>query len=330
MFDYTYTFSVDTDLKISSWDINLARLKSWTHSEVTGAPYFNYFPRILQGENDVVEMVMMEGRSQSLKNYKIPCFFGIGVADLTIEPIKSGTKITGARIITRANSECMLSQQIIDVSKISTTLAHGVRNPLNAIKGAVVYLNEKYKSEAILQEFTQIIEEEINKLDTFVTRFLSSSFTDLDISDCNLNEVLETIVTLTVLQAKSKNIIFNKKLDDVPPLKLDKFHMQNAILNIINNAIEAMPGGGEISLNTGVFASNGHEYVVVSIADTGPGMSDSKISRLLKPLDGQRSGAGKGFGLSITREIVQRHGGFIEVKSGKGAGTLVTIYLPVA
>ena len=327
---FVYSFSVDSGLRISSWDENLANSRSRVFSEMVGAPYYHHFPRILQDDQDVVAQVILEGKPLTLYSHKIPCFLGINTADFVIEPIRTGSLVTGARITTTVNSDCMLSQQMLEIGKISTTLAHGIRNPLNAIKGAVVYLNEKYKSEAILKEFTQIIEEEIIKLDSFVTRFLSSSLMDLDIDDCDLNAVLDTIVTLTDLQAQSKNIRFIREHDEIPPLKLDKFHIQNAILNIINNAIEAMPGGGEISLRSGVCLSNGSQYAFVKITDTGPGMHDSRLGKHGKQLNGQKSLVGKGFGLSITREIVQRHGGFLEFNSGKGTGTMATIYLPVA
>jgi two-component system nitrogen regulation sensor histidine kinase GlnL len=335
---FSYIFNVDRELRLCSWDKNLQLVKNTTFAEIQGKPYYEVLPRIWGRDDDALKKVICDGTPLKIKGYQIACFYGISVADLSIDPVIEDGEVIGARVKTETYPDCTLSklmqqslqsQVVIDMEKISTTLAHGVRNPLNAIKGAIVYLNDQYKHEAKLVEFAHIIEDEISKLDNFITRFLSTSFVDTEISDNDLNLLLDNIVTLISLQAQSRKIIIKKNYGKIPLIKFDSFHIENAILNIINNSIEAMPKGGCISLQTSIQVRNEMEYVVVEVADTGPGMSDSKINDLMCGEGRHNEKKGRGFGLFITREIVQHHGGYMEVSSEKGTGTSVRIYLAV-
>ncbi|KAF0214835.1 MAG: two-component system NtrC family nitrogen regulation sensor histidine kinase [Geobacteraceae bacterium] len=332
---YRYTYAVDRELNICAWDKNLEKIQDKTLSDVRGLPYHQFLPRIFLGKKDALVEVIRSGKPLQLKGYPVACFFGSSVADITILPVTDDNgAVIGAKVKTDAFPGCVLSQKLqwsqplIDIGKISTTLAHGVRNPLNAIKGAVVYLNDKYKSEPTIVEFTQIIEEEITKLDTFITKFLSTSFMDSEITDLDVNVSLKKIVAITQLQAQTKNITYLTDFCAVPTVKADAFQLEHAILNVVNNAMEAMQSGGSITFKTAAVCINGGDHVLIEISDSGPGMPNRTIDGMLYPLK-ERGKAGRGFGLFITREVVQYHGGYMEISSEKNAGTSVKIYLPV-
>jgi two-component system nitrogen regulation sensor histidine kinase GlnL len=107
---------------------------------------------------------------------------------------------------------------------------------------------------------------------------------------------------------------------------INAFQIEQAILNIINNSLEAMQSGGQLMVRTYQKALSGSDFLVVEISDTGPGIAEGKIDTLAMPSDAEKEG--RGFGLFITREILQYYGGHLEIKSRKGTGTTIRLHLP--
>jgi two-component system nitrogen regulation sensor histidine kinase GlnL len=327
-----FSFKVDKDLKINSWSDDLEIIYGKSFAEVQDIPYYKIIPRINQNNKDAVKQVLKTGKSLILKGSRITCFFGDSNASIRIAPLKNESgKVNGANIVISAFPSCAIwrklkqSQRLMDIGKIAATFAHGVRNPLNAIKGAVVYLREKYANERKLIEFTKIIEEEISRLDSFIAKFLSPSFSEKGLSETDINSVLKKVEVLTSLQAKSRNIETVFEYGYTYPVAINSFHLGHAILNIINNAIEAMPNGGRLMVRTQSENRSGTEFALIEVSDTGPGMIVDKNGEMVKPTKVK----GKGLGLFITREILRSCGGHLEIKSKKGVGTVVKLYVPV-
>ena len=328
-----YAFSVNKKLRINSWSKELEKIYGKSSSEVLGIPYHELIPRIIKDDKDAVMQAIKNGRPITLKSYQIICFYGESKADIHITPLKDKSDmISGVNIVIRAHPGCAMwerlkqTQKFIDIGKNAATLAHGVRSPLNAIKGAVVYLREKYANEEKLIEFTKIIEEEISRLDNFIAKFLSTSV--YDEAEIDINFVLKKIEVLTSLQAQSCKIdtIFEYSKTS-PVIRINPFHLEQAILNVINNAIEAMPSGGQLVVKSHREIRSGAEFGLIKISDTGSGMIKNRnhnAALLSKDKD-----KGRGLGLFITREILRSRGGHLEVKSKKNFGTTVKLYLPV-
>jgi signal transduction histidine kinase len=195
---------------------------------------------------------------------------------------------------------------------------------LNAIKGAVVYLSEKYSHEEPLVEFTKIMQEEISRLENYITKFLSASIADMEASATDINSVLKKIQVFTSLQMQTRNIQADFDLGETMPIMINAFHLEQIILNVINNAIDAMKRGGRLKVRTFKENKSVDEYAVIEISDTGPGMADRKINGLVP-----RSGdVGKGFGLVITYETLKYYGGHVKIDSKKDTGTTVRLYIP--
>lgn len=332
----SYTFTIDNELKLTSWDRNLELLHLKTTDEVRGIPYFEILPRISQGGNDVLAEVLKSGKPQCLTGFRIYCFSTFSEADVFITPLKDElSRVVGAEVKVELQSGCALAQEllssktIISIGKESITLAHGVRNPLNAIKGAVVYLKECHESDTTFMEFSHIIEEEIAKLEKFITEFLSTSHQKNDVSKVAVNSILDKIVKLTSLQARNQNIQIICDYGAIPPIRIHLFQFEHAIMNLINNALEVTAQGGVITLRTATSQWNGGDCIVIEIIDSGPGMTKNKVREILTPLKPAANEKGKGYGLFITREIVQHHGGHLEIMSDRNIGTTMRIYLPV-
>lgn len=327
-----FSFRVDKELRINSWNSELENIYGKSLPEVQGTPYYEIVPRITKGNKDAILLALKRGKPVILKEYHITCLCGEIKGSIRVTPLKNPAgKISGASVVVSAYPNCNVlkklkeSQKLLDIGKIAANFAHGVRNPLNAIKGAVVYLREKYSSEKKLIEFTTIIEEEISRLDNFIAKFLSTTISEKGLSETDINILLKKIEVLTSLQAQSRNIEAIFEYGNPDPITIDSFHLEQAILNVLNNAIEAMPSGGRLMVKTQSEYRSGNKFATIEVSDTGLGMAKGMSDDIIV-----HSGVrGKGFGLFLTREILRSCGGHLEIKSQRGLGTTAKLYVPI-
>jgi two-component system, NtrC family, nitrogen regulation sensor histidine kinase GlnL len=326
-------FQTDNNLCISAWGEEIAQFTGKPPEMALGNKYYEVLPFIsLEGKDALAEAVRTNN-PLTLRKYNIPCLFAQISADIEIVPLDSSYgNVKEVKVTLFPATTCTVahklnqSQQLINIGKIASTLAHGVRNPLNAIKGAVVYLSEKCCNDAPLVEFTRIMEEEISRLEDFITNFLISSVSDTDVKETDINSLLKKIEVFTSLQIYTKNIQSQYEYGNIPPILTNSFHLEQAILNVINNAIDAMPQGGLLKICTSTEERAGRIFVVVAISDTGQGIAEA--DRRLGELPTEKSENGKGFGLFITHEILNHYGGHVELDSKKNLGTTIKLFIP--
>lgn len=328
--EQSFSFDTDEKLRINSWGKKIAAFTGKPPSAVMGKKYYEVIPGVFANAEEAVAVVLKENRPLTVKEYCVNCLVK---ADIRIDP-KKGTngKVRGAKIAITPSQTCSASeerqgmQRLVDIGRTATTLAHGVRNPLNAIKGAVIYIREKYADEPVLVEFTRIMEEEISRLDNFVSRFLSTSVADAELSEIDVNSLLKKIEIFTSLQTRVRNIRTVYEYGDVSSVTINSFQLEQAMLNVINNAIEAMHSGGLLVVKTRDEDCSGIDFAIIEISDTGPGMAKGGIDGLCTTSNDR----GRGFGLFITREILQYYGGHLEIKSSRSTGTTVRLYFPAS
>jgi two-component system nitrogen regulation sensor histidine kinase GlnL len=323
-------FCTDRALNITSWGEELVELTGKKSAEVIGKKYFEVLPRIFSGGRDALSVVMEKNKVLTIKKSVFNCLLDHMYADVRINPLRTAGEVEGVKVTLSELSPCSVarslrnSQRFIDIGKTASTLAHGVRNPLNAIKGAVVYLSEKYANEPALVEFAKLMNEEISRLDSFISRFLSTSISDSGFTLTDINALLRKVEAFTSLQAHAGGIRSVYELGDIPPAMINAYQIEQAILNVLNNAIDAMPSGGKLVVKTCTETLSGQGFVVIEISDTGSGLPARTAHVAHVPSDSR----GKGFGLFITREVLQYHNGHLEIRSRKGKGTTVRLYLP--
>jgi two-component system nitrogen regulation sensor histidine kinase GlnL len=326
------SFYTDKKLCIRSLNKGVEKFTEKTSSHIVGSKYYEILPRIFIDNNkDALSEAIKKKEMLSLKGYSFHCLYGNIKADITVDPVLSNKcHVDGVKVTIQPYTPCTVarklrqSQKLIDIGKIASTLAHGVRNPLNAIKGAVVYLREKYTHEAPLIEFTKIMEDEILRLEAFITRFLSSSISDMELSPTDINALLKKIKVYTSLQAYTGNVRSIYEFGHIPPIMVNSFHLEQAILNVINNAIQAMHRGGQLTVKTFAEKRADASFAVIEISDTGPGIADGRIDDLAV----NDKNDGKGFGLFTSYEILKYYHGHLEIDSKKGQGTTARLYLP--
>ena len=249
-----YLFRVKDDLTIKTWNANMEKLSCRPAKDIIGQKINNVFPSLCSR----IKLVFRDEKRINIENIKVATMYG---ADFSCCVQISGIKnrmgkvrevsVMFSDLKTRYEPGKRISgsdEKMIEIGKIASSLAHGVRNPLNAIKGAVAYLREKYGHEATLLEFSTIINDEINKLDSFISNFLSAAKGGLKIVPADINDIINRIIVMIKPRAKTQNIHISHNPSELPLIGVDPFQIEQALFNIINNALEAMPKGGNLDI----------------------------------------------------------------------------------
>jgi len=228
------------------------------------------------------------------------------------------------------------SERLSVLGELAASLAHEVRNPLGSIWGVVEILKEECKKSGKDSEFTNILIDEVKRLNHVVENYLSLARKQkLYVKDCNLHDVVQSVVYLLNYKAKKQGIELTVELPSEKILiNANEPQLQQILINIILNSIAAIPEKGSVTVKADFDlpenSSNEADRkrsVRLSIIDTGQGMKPGEINNIFKPFYTTREN-GTGLGLSIVKRIVDENKWKIDVTSTPGKGTIVTITFP--
>jgi PAS domain S-box-containing protein len=218
------------------------------------------------------------------------------------------------------------------LGRITASLAHEIKNPLSGISINLELLEETLEEEKLenrdeLREYIRVITGEIKRLEDLVknlSRFVRSHAMKLTMID--LNEVLDRVLNLVKIEARDQGIKIIRRFGQVPKTLGDVAQLQQAFLNLIINAIEAMPQGGTLTLTTEW--EEAQKVIKISISDTGVGVPSEEQDRVFEFYYTTKED-GTGMGLPIALKIIKDHGGDIDLESEVGVGTTFTVILPL-
>ncbi|HXH28825.1 MAG TPA: GAF domain-containing protein, partial [Candidatus Polarisedimenticolia bacterium] len=254
-----------------------------------------------------------------------------GQAALAIENVRLYREAQAALVrLQQAQYGMMRAERLAAVGTLAASLAHEVRNPLNSINLQLVLLTRRVgrlepRQQAAFQELIDLARKEIARLDGLVEEFLSLSTIDrLTLSEGQPEDLVREVIGLMRPVARQRGIDIESQLAGaLPRLRYDQEKIKQVLINLVRNAVEAMPDGGRLRISTGM--EDG--LVAVRVADTGigiePGLDVFDFFTTTKR-------GGTGLGLPIARRIVESHGGTLRFESEPGKGTVFTFTLRTA
>jgi len=213
--------------------------------------------------------------------------------------------------------------------RLASGVAHELRNPLAVIHNAVYYLRIIFPTQVEHKEFDdylRILETETRSAVNIVSNLLA--YTTDSRPDRRPVPVAEVVRRVLERHPAPANIRVSLDLPpELPPLHVDAAHIEQALANLVINAYEAMPGGGELAVISEQLSVNSEQWLRITIQDTGPGIPPEALDKLFEPLSTTKL-HGLGLGLAVSKKLAELNGGRIEVYSEPGQGAAFTLLLP--
>jgi len=235
-----------------------------------------------------------------------------------------------AKKLEESQAQLLQAEKIASLGRLAAGVAHEINNPLAGILIYAEILKRDLEADAGVRENLEVIINQTVRCQQIVTRLLEFSRQSLGQRTLfDLNEIITRCVELFGHQTLFHNIKINRDLDpELPQIIGDPGQLQQVFTNLLLNAADAMSGQGKITLTSR--PASGGEGVVLTFADTGPGIPLEIKAKIFEPFFTTKPpGKGTGLGLSIVYGVLQRHGGAIEVDNGPEGGTIFTINLPL-
>ena len=223
-----------------------------------------------------------------------------------------------------AQAQVVKSERLAAIGELAGMVGHDLRNPLAGIRNATYYLKKKGTTcpESQAKEMLETIEKAIDHSNKIIDDLLYySREMRLELSECEPRKLVEEATRM--IQVPDRIQIVNKVLEETK-VKVDTYKIMRVFINLIKNAIDAMPEKGMVEIESCIAKGN----LEISFADTGLGIPPETLPKLFAPLFTTKA-QGMGFGLAICKRIVEAHGGTILVKSEVNKGTTFTVTLPI-
>jgi PAS domain S-box-containing protein len=221
------------------------------------------------------------------------------------------------------------SEKLASVGKLAAGVAHEINNPLGGILNCLYNLAKGTISPARREEYLASMEDGLRRVQKIVRQLLDfSQQHQPEFSLTDINHVIERVLVLTTHLLAPNRIVLETALgSSLPKLMIDRHMIEQVLMNLVLNAVQAMKGGGVLAIRTTVEEG----ICQVTIRDTGSGIPASVLPKIFDPFFTTKGeGEGTGLGLSVSLGIIERHGGKILVESEVGSGTVFTVCLPVA
>ncbi len=222
------------------------------------------------------------------------------------------------KLVEQKTKEIINNERLVAAGKTASMIGHDLRTPLQNIKNLSYMLREKYK-DPLLTKLEKQITYSVELLKRFEDK---TKTTQIDPIKHTVHNLLEKAVATYDFR---ENISVIKSIQpDIPPVWIDEFQFRRVLINLINNAVQAMPEGGKLALTAEVEKNT----VIISVSDTGKGITAENMKKIFDPFYTTKN-KGIGLGLSFCRRIVEAHNGTIEAISEPGRGTTINILLPL-
>jgi len=228
----------------------------------------------------------------------------------------------------QAELALMHAERLTLTGKLAASLAHEIKNPLQSIIGCIALAREALAQGGDATRYFEVAEGELRRVNDLLTqlRDVHRAPAAEERVPTDVNELVNRVVALSAKEAGSRRVeIVTELADDLPKITVGPGQIQQVFLNIVLNALDAMPEGGTLTISTRDGQASGG--VSVAFRDTGVGMTPEVRQRIFQDFFSTKK-SGLGLGLFISDSIVKQHGGRIDVETEEGVGTTFTVWLP--
>jgi len=284
------------------------------------------FKKCLLTRKNIDQEIILEEKGLKKKILEVNSSFLTGeVGDITgmVVVIRDITEIKNL------NEEVARHKRLAALGKLSAGIAHEIRNPLSSIRGLAQFVYNSFSKTDERKEDLNTIIQEVDRLNKLVVQVLDyAKLKELNLTSFSLNNLVNKIVVLFKQEIKNKQIIFYLELSsDISLIEADKDQIRQILINVVINAIQAIPEKGKIKIKTEKDLLRGEPAVKLVIEDNGIGIAEKDLNQIFDPFFSTKE-QGSGLGLSIVYKLVEGHQGEIKVESKEGEGTKFIIFLP--
>jgi signal transduction histidine kinase len=264
----------------------------------------------------------------------------IQIANLQVLGKQAGLAFENALLFKerlRQNERMFRAEQLATMGQFAAGIAHELRNPLTAIRSTIQYLASDFAEDTDQKRLAHDILGEVDRLNNIVGNLLSlAQPAESNPEEINVPQEIERCLNFIGAKAKSQNVKLQTDFENnLPKLTFDPAELRQLLLNVVMNALQAMPEGGTLSIKTHQLTEGGPNYtsgfnrLLIQVEDEGAGIVSDLHDKVFEPFFTTKAG-GTGLGLAICNSIVKRYNGEIWVKKAKSGGTEVNIALPVS
>ncbi len=325
--------AIDDQHKIASFNQVAERVLAFSAEKSIGQDAMGVLPIELLKQIDIL------GAGGGLIEKEIECSLNKGKRiplEVSMQSLHDGDgRFFGYVLLFKDLSEIMSlrreiarNQRLASVGRLAAGVAHEIRNPLSSIKGLATYFKERYQEKLDDQQIANIMIQEVDRLNRVVGQLLDFA-RPIKISrkSISIKTLIEDSLKLVKMQASEKNIHIETHF---PPhmntVLVDPDRLNQVLLNLYLNAIDSMQEGGRLSVM--IPNSEQKEHTEIRVIDNGRGIRPEDLAHIFDPYFTTKS-TGTGLGLAIVHNIVEAHGGKVQVESNLGEGTSITIFLPL-
>jgi PAS domain S-box-containing protein len=289
-----------------------------------------------------------ESRSEAEGSVERPDHRAVPVSIVTAALFDRGGRVEGAVAVLRdlsrirqLENEVHRGETLAAAGRMAVGLAHEIRNPLGAIRGAVQLLARELGAGSRLQEYTSVLLTEVDRVNRIIGMLLDLARpAPVRPVPLNLHQLLERVVLLHEEAARERGVALVRRYDpSLPPILGDEDRLLQVFHNLVRNALEAMARAGTLTLQTRVsrnplfgkmdLGTGPRTMVEAQVSDEGTGIPATARARIFDPFFTTKE-RGLGLGLAICHQVLELHRGAIQVESVEGKGTTVTCFLPIA
>ena len=332
----TGILTVDLTGKIKSLNRAAEELTGFSAGEVEGRRIDEVFP----GFMTVLEQINAEGGKSPKKRFETAVsqksgqkiILGFSFSSLYDRDRRIGDILIFQDLtaIKEMEAQAEKNKRLAFIGEMAAGLAHDLRNPLLSISGSIQMLQRDLKLDSTDERLMKVILRAKDQLENLIKNFLIfARTTTKDRGEMQVNEILdETLDALKEVPDWNDNIEVRRASQNVPPVFGNRTEVRQTFWNILVNAVQSMPDGGRLSVETSTLpGQNGDGFVQVRIADSGCGIEREKLDKVVEPFYTTKEG-GTGLGLAIVSRIVESHGGMVNIESEVRRGTTCSVTFP--